>query len=266
MIVDVEALQRMLSYFLNKVCTNKIMLPKVLISVPPKVTPTYKKTVVNLLKRAGSGEVKTIEEPLAAAKGADMKRCMMESCGQIMVNIGGGTTNIAIISRGEIIVSQTVRGGGKEMDNIIRSYVKREKKLLISRRMAESIKIELGYAMPLEGRNLEERIKKVRGSTFTGPHSAIVSGGEIYPLIRPIIDQIIGSIRRMIENVSPEIASDLASDGFLMLSGGLAPLPGLKELIEESLNLRVEVAKEPEFCVIKGISKYLSEGKFRDFN
>jgi rod shape-determining protein MreB len=249
-ITDFELCEAMLRYFLKKAGRGKFGLkPRVIIAVPGSITPVEKRAVFNSAERAGAGRIFLIQESKAAGIGAGLP--ISEPMASMVCDIGGGTTDVAVFSLGEIVSAQSVRVAGDAMDTAIIEYLRQNFSLRVGPQMAEQIKLEIGSAYPLPS----ELAAEVRGlDTVSGiPRRATVTSEEIRDALREPLTAIIACCRSVIERCDPELVSDLADTG-LMLTGGGALLRGLDELMREQLGIPVQIADDPLTTVARGTS------------
>jgi len=254
-IADFETTQGMLKYFMRKaVGSSPLSKPRVVICVPSGVTEVEKRAVVDSAMSAGAKEAYLIEEPMASAIGAGLP--VAEPSGSMVVDIGGGTSEVAVISLGGIVVSRSLRIAGDEFDDSIIHYIKKEYNLMIGERSAEDIKIKIGSAYPGE----QEETYRVSGRDLvTGlPKELEVSSEEIREALREPVNSVVESIKYTLEKTPPELASDIMERG-IMLTGGGALLKGLDKLISVETGIPVFIAAEPLDCVVLGTGKVLEE-------
>lgn len=254
-IADFETTQAMLKYFIRKAVGNKpLSKPRVIICVPSGVTEVEKRAVVDSAMSAGAKEAFLIEEPMASAIGAGLP--VEEPYGSMVVDIGGGTSEVAVISLGGVVVSRSLRIAGDELDDAIIHYIKKEYNLMIGERTAEAIKIKIGSAYPLE----EELTHNISGRDLvTGlPKELSISSMEIREALKEPVNAIVDSIKYTLEKTPPELASDIMERG-IMLAGGGALLMGLDKLISEETGIPVFIAEQPLDCVVLGTGKVLEE-------
>ena len=254
-ISDFDVTEKMLHYFINKAQQRSRFLfsnPRVVVGVPSGVTEVEKRAVRDAALSAGAREVYPVEEPMAAAIGAGLP--VTESLGSMIVDIGGGTTEVAVISLADIVVSRSIRVAGDGMDQEIIRYARQKYNLLIGERMAERTKIAIGSAYPLA----EEKTITIRGrNLITGlPDSVDISSVEVREALSGPINIIIEAIRSAIDETPPEIVADLMEQG-IALAGGSAQLQGLPERLSEETKMRVWVADDPVTCVVRGTGQIL---------
>jgi rod shape-determining protein MreB len=253
-IADFDVTEQMLRHFIRKVSNNKWAHPRVVICVPSGVTGVEKRAVEEATYSAGARWAGLIEEPMAAAIGAGLP--VAEPTGSMIVDIGGGTSEVAVISLGGIVVSQSIRVGGDELDEAVISYVKKEYKLLIGSQTAEEIKLEIGSAHPLP----QEEQAEIRGRDLvTGlPKTIVLSSEEVRSALEEPTLAIIDAIKATLDKTPPELASDIMDRG-IMLAGGGSLLQGLPERLRGETQMPVHLAESPLTCVAVGSGKYLEE-------
>uniref|UniRef100_A0A7C5KDB5 Cell shape-determining protein MreB n=1 Tax=Thermodesulfobium narugense TaxID=184064 RepID=A0A7C5KDB5_9BACT len=253
-IADFEITEMMLKYFIQKTLSKGVFKPRIVVGIPSGITGVERRAVIEASQRAGAREAYIIEEPMAAAIGAGLP--IDEPKGCLIIDIGGGTTEVAVISLGGMVVAKSLRVAGDELDDVIMEYCKKEYNLLIGERTAEDIKINIGSAYPLK----EEKSMEVRGrDLITGlPKSLNLTSVEIRKVLNPIVDQITETIRLTAEQTPPELASDIMERG-AMLAGGGALLKGLDKYISEKLKIPVYLAENPLLSVAEGIGKVLED-------
>jgi len=258
-IANFELTESMLRYFIRAVHNDRrtLVRPRMIIGVPSGITQVEERAVKDSAKQAGArGEVHTIIEPMAAAIGAGLP--VQEPCGSMIVDIGGGTTEVAVISLKSVVFCRSVRVGGDEMDRAIVQYVKRKYNLLIGERTAERIKIEIGAA--LLDSLVELRTVEVKGrDLITGvPKTITLTSQEVNEALLETIASIVDVVRVALENTPPELSSDLVDKG-ITLAGGGSLLRGIDRLLSRVTGLPVIVAEDPLFCVVKGVGKVLED-------
>ncbi|MCG0275254.1 MAG: rod shape-determining protein [Thermosediminibacteraceae bacterium] len=254
-IADFDVTQAMLKHLISKALKSKgIVKPRVVVSMPSGVTEVEKMAVINATLHAGAREAYLIEEPMAAAIGAGLE--VQEPTGNMIVDIGGGTTEVAIISLGGIVSSKSIRVGGDEMDEAIVSHIKKEYNLMIGERTAEEIKITIGSAFPKP----KEETMEVRGRDLvTGlPKTIKVSSEEIREALMEPVNSILDAIKVTLEKTPPELAADIMDRGIVMVGGG-ALLYGLDKLVNHETGMPVHIAENPLDCVALGTGKALEE-------
>ena len=257
-IADFEVTEAMLRYFIRKAHNRKwVVRPRIIISVPSGITEVEKRAVKDSATHAGAREVYLIEEPMAAAIGVGLP--VQEPAGNMIVDMGGGTTEVAIISLAGIVLSRSVRVGGDEMDEAIVQYLKRVYNLMIGERTAEEIKITIGSAYPLG----EEMSMEVKGRDLVAglPKTLTITSEEIREALQEPVAAIVEAIRITLERCPPELSSDLVDRG-IVLAGGTSQLRGMDKLIAEQTGLPVHVAEDPLSAVAEGTGVVLHELNF----
>lgn len=259
-IADFDITQSMLKYFIGKVIKRGILIrPRVVVSVPSGVTAVEERAVKEAALQAGAKEAYLIEEPMAAAIGAGLP--VHEPTGNMIVDIGGGTTEVAIISLGGIVSSRSIRVGGDELDEAITNHIKKAYNLMIGERTAEEIKLMIGaaYFVPgEEGAERRSRTYQVRGRDLVSglPKTIEVSAEEIQSALKEPVNSIIEGIKVCLEKTPPELAADIMDRGIVMAGGG-SLLWGLDQLVREETGMPVQVAEEPLAAVARGTGKVL---------
>jgi rod shape-determining protein MreB len=254
-IADFEVAEEMIKYFIRKVHNRRSFAsPLVIVCVPSGSTAVERRAIQESAEQAGARRVFLIEEPMAAAIGAGLP--VTEPTGSMIVDIGGGTTEVAVISLGGIVVSQSLRVGGDEMDEAIISHIKTEYKLLVGQQTAEEIKLEVGSAFDLK----EEVQAEVRGrDMLTGlPKTVILSSEEVRRALDGPVGQIIDAIKSTLDKTPPELAADIMDRG-IVLAGGGALLNGLDERLRHETQMPVHLAESPLTCVAVGSGRSLEE-------
>ncbi len=253
-IADFDVTEQMLRHFIQKVNQQRFAHPRVVVCVPSGVTGVEKRAVEEATLSAGARQAYLIEEPMAAAIGAGLP--VAEPTGNMIVDIGGGTTEVAVISLGGIVVSQSLRVGGDEMDEAIVNHIKREHKLMIGQQTAEEIKLEIGSAHPLE----EEAQAEVRGrDMLTGlPKTIILSSEEVRHALEEPVRQIIDAIKVTLDKTPPELSADIMDRG-IVLAGGGALLQGLVDRLRQETHIPTHLAESPLTCVAVGAGRSLEE-------
>jgi rod shape-determining protein MreB and related proteins len=253
-IADFDVTEQMLRHFIEKANGNRFAHPRVIVCVPSGVTGVEKRAVEEATISAGARQAYLIEEPMAAAIGAGLP--VSDPTGNMIVDIGGGTTEVAVISLGGIVVSQSIRVGGDEMDEAIVNHLRKEYKLLIGTQTAEEVKLEVGSAWPLP----EEVQAEVRGrDMLTGLPKTVVLGSEdVRRALDEPVTQIIDAIRGTLDKTPPELAADIMDRG-IVLAGGGALLAGLDERLRHETHMPVHVAESPLTCVAVGSGRSLEE-------
>jgi rod shape-determining protein MreB and related proteins len=253
-IADFDVTEQMLRHFIQKVHHNRFAHPRVVVCVPSGVTGVEKRAVEEATYAAGAGKAYLIEEPMAAAIGAGLP--VAEPTGNMIVDIGGGTTEVAVISLGGIVVSQSIRVGGDEMDEAIISHIKKEYKLLIGNQTAEELKLEIGSAWELA----EEVQAEVRGRDLLSglPKTVVLTSEEVRRALDEPASQIIDAIKSTLDKTPPELAADIMDRG-IVLAGGGALLAGLDERLRRETQMPVHLAESPLTCVAVGSGRSLEE-------
>jgi rod shape-determining protein MreB and related proteins len=256
-IADFEMTESMLRHFITKVHNRKWVRPRVVIAVPSGITEVEKRAVKESAAHAGAREVYLIEEPMAAAIGVGLP--VQDAAGNMIIDIGGGTTEVALISLSGIVFSRSVRVAGDELDEAIAGYMKRAYNLMIGERTAEEIKIKIGSAYPVE----KETSMEVKGRDLVAglPKTLTITSQEVREALLEPISTIVESVRVTLERCPPELSADLVDRG-LVLAGGGALLRGLDKLLQEETGLPVHVAEDPLSAVAEGTGRALSELKF----
>ena len=254
-ISDYIVTEKMIKYFVQKALGKRTFKkPNISICVPSGVTEVEKKAVEEAAFAAGAREVYLIEEPMAAAIGASLD--VAEPSGSIIVDIGGGTTEVAVISLGGIVVSHSLRVAGDELDEDIVNYVKREMNLAIGETTAEQIKMQIGCAMPL----MTEMTMEIRGRDLTDglPRNEKITSTQIEEAMKESVSKIVDIVKSTLEKTPPELASDIMEKG-IVLAGGGALIKNLDKLLSIETGMPVYVAEEPLDCVVRGAGKTLDD-------
>jgi len=252
-IADFDITEAMLGYFIRKVHgRNRMVRPRVVIAVPSGITAVEKRAVYNSAERAGARRVYLIEEPMAAGIGAGLP--IGEPTASLIVDIGGGTTEVAIMSLADVAASQSIRVAGDDMDDAIIAHMRRTYNLMIGQQSAETIKIQIGSVAELD----EEMTREVRGRDLIGglPRKCAVTSTEIREALMEPVTQIVDCVTRTLESTEPELAADLVENG-IHLAGGGALLRGLDKVVAEATGLDVTIVEDPLTCVARGTSVYL---------
>ncbi len=258
-IANFELAESMLRHFIGEVHDNRRMIvsPRMVIGVPSGITQVERRAVEDTARQAGAREVFCIMQPMAAAIGAGLQ--VHEPMGSMIIDIGGGTTGVAIISLKNVVFCRSIRVGGDEMDRAIVQYVKRKYNLLIGERTAEIIKIEIGSVLPGDTHDSME----VKGrDLMTGvPKTITLTSDEVHEALLETIASIVDIVRVALENTPPELSSDLVDNGIVMAGGG-SLLKGLPQLISRETGLPVKLAEDPLLCVVNGAGKVLENIDF----
>jgi rod shape-determining protein MreB len=252
-IADYRVTEAMLKYFINKVSGKvRFFRPEVMISIPAGVTSTERRAVTNAALKAGAKSAYVVKEPLLAAIGAGI--AVHNAQGNIIIDIGGGTSEIAVISLGGIVASHSARVGGNKLDQAISDFIKRKYGLVIGERTAEDVKIAIGSAIA----QVKEEYMEIRGRDLMGglPKIIKISSNEVTEALQDELREIINAIKKVFQETPPELAADVIDKG-MVLSGGGALLRNLDQLITKTIGVPCYVADDPLFCVIKGIGKAL---------
>lgn len=254
-IADFTATQLMIKNIITKICKRyNAGKPRVVVGVPSGITEVEERAVEEAVSQAGAREVFLIEEPMAAAIGAGLD--VAEPTGNMVVDIGGGTTEIAVISLGGIVVSNSIKIAGDSIDNEIIEYIKTNLNLAIGYTTAEQIKLELGCAMPL----VSEKSMEIRGRELTTglPENKIIKSSQVQEAMEPIIQKIIDLVKTTLEKTPPELASDIVERG-IVLTGGGALIKNIDMLISQKTEIPVFIADKPLECVAIGTSKTIED-------
>jgi len=247
-IADYEVTEAMIKYFLKQVMGRAWFVgPEVMVCVPAGVTQVEQRAVMDATMSAGARKAYLIDEPLAAAIGAKIP--VSEPFGNMIVDIGGGAAEAAVIALGGVVTHKTVRIGGNKLDRAIMEYLRKKHNLIIGEQTAEMIKIKIGSAIKLKRPETIEI--NGRDSVYGLPKAVTIDSDEVYEAIRPMLDQIITVIRDTLETTPPELVADIVDRG-LVLSGGTSQLRNFNILVTREIGVSAHVASEPQFCVIKG--------------
>jgi rod shape-determining protein MreB len=255
-IADFDQTERMIKYFIARAHNRDwhVSHPRVVVGVPSGVTEVEKRAVIDAATSAGAREAHLIEEPMAAAIGAGLP--IQEAGGSLIVDIGGGTTEVAVISLGGMVAAESTRVGGDEMDDAIAHYVRRNLNLLIGERTSEEIKIAMGSAFPAA----QERTFNVRGRDLVSglPKLAEMTTAHVREALSPVLVKIVAAIRSTLDATPPELVMDVMDRG-IVLCGGCALLAGLDQLIAHETLMPVRIADDPRTCVVRGTGLVLEE-------
>jgi len=254
-IADFDVTETMLRHFIRKAHKrNRLVRPRIIICVPSGVTEVEKRAVIDAALQAGARSAFLIEEPMAAAIGAGLP--IHEPTGNMIVDIGGGTTEVAVISLGGIVTSSSIRIGGDEMDEAISQYIKKNYKLMVGERTAEQIKIDIGTATGDNG----DLTKEIKGRDLVNglPKTITINSNEIKEALKEPVNSILNAVKRTLEKTPPELASDVMGRG-IILTGGGALLHGLDDLLIEATQMPVYLAENPLDCVVNGTGNALEE-------
>lgn len=260
-IADFDVTASMLKYFICKSVRSMFFSkPRVVICIPSGVTEVERRAVEDAAKQAGAGVVELIEEPMAAAIGAGLP--VSEPTGSMVVDIGGGTSEVAVISLGDIVTATSERVAGDKLDEAIISYVKRKYNLLIGERTAEDIKINMGSAVPYD----DEGEMSIKGRNLLDglPKNIVITSAEVREALAEPLRCIVEAVKSTLENTPPELSADIIDHG-IMLTGGGALLRGIDTLISESTGMPVYIAERPLDCVVDGTGKCLEVSMPREY-
>lgn len=244
--------EKMLKYFINRVCGKFIFAPRIMICIPSQVTEVEKKAVIDAASHAGARRVYLIEEPIAAAIGAGLD--ISKPCGNMVVDIGGGTTDIAVISLGGSVVSTSLKVAGDKFDEAIVKYIKKKYNIIIGERTAEDLKINIGCVYP----KIQDMEMELRGRDLTTglPRTISVRSSEMFEaLIKPAM-QVVDAVHSVLEKTPPELAADISDRGIYMTGGGCL-VDGLDKLLQEKTGINVMIAQDAVSCVALGTGKAL---------
>jgi rod shape-determining protein MreB len=251
-ISDYDVTEKMLKYFIQKTCGKRVIKPRIAVCVPSKVTEVERRAVEDATRQAGARQVYIIEEPIAAAIGAGLD--IARACGSMVVDIGGGTTDVAVISLGGTVISASIKVAGDNFDEAITRYMRKKHNMLIGERTAEELKINVGTAYP----RAQEATVDVRGrNLITGlPKTITVSSDEMYEALQESVLSIVDAVHSVLEQTPPELASDISERGIVMTGGG-SLLHGLDKLISEKTGINTIIAEDSISCVAIGTGKYV---------
>jgi rod shape-determining protein MreB len=257
-IADFETVEKMIRYFIAKVHNRRTLVrPRIVIGVPSGITEVEKRAVRESAEQAGARDVFLIEEALAAAIGANLP--IQEPAGNMLVDIGGGTTEIAVISLGGMVISNSIRVGGDEFDEAIMKYLRQQYNLVIGERMAEDVKLTIGNAVP--DKRLDKMDIKGRDAISGLPRTLELDSKEIHNAIKETIEAILEGVKRTLERTPPELAADIVERG-IVLTGGGCLLSALDKYISQETGVPVFRAENPLTCVVLGTGRYLEELKY----
>ena len=244
--------EKMLKYFINRVCGKFVFAPRIMICIPSQVTEVEKKAVIDAASQAGARRVYLIEEPIAAAIGAGID--ISKPCGNMVIDIGGGTTDIAVISLGGAVVSASIKVAGDKLDEAIIKYVKRKHNVIIGERTAEDLKINIGCVYP----KIQDMEMDIRGRDLTTglPKTLTIYSSEMMEALQEPASLIIDAVHSVLEKTPPELAADISDRGIYMTGGGCL-VDGLDKLIQEKTGINVMIAEDAISCVALGTGKAL---------
>jgi rod shape-determining protein MreB and related proteins len=253
-IADFDVTEQMLRYFIQSVHSNRFAHPRVVVCVPSGVTPVEKRAVEEACLVAGARQAQLIEEPMAAAIGAGLP--VAEPTGSMIVDIGGGTTEVAVISLGGIVVSQSIRIGGDELDEALVAYCKRAYKMAIGAQTAEKVKLDIGSAAKLE----EERQAEIRGRDLVSglPKTVVLGSEKVREALNEPVGSIVDAVKETLDRTPPELAGDIMDRG-ITLAGGGALLQGLAQRLRDECQMPCQLAESPLTCVAVGSGLSLEE-------
>jgi rod shape-determining protein MreB len=255
-IADYDVTERMLRYFINKACGRRMFFkPRIMVGVPSGVTSVEERAVKQAALQAGARQAYLIEEPLAAALGAGL--VISEASGNMVVDIGGGTTDIAVLSLGGIVCSKSLRVGGDKFDEAIVRYIRREYNLMIGERTAEELKIAAGTAFPDSNRRTAQIDIRGRDLVSGLPKTVTISARETFEAMAEPVEQVVGAVKEVLEHTPPELSADIINKGIVMTGGG-ALLNGLDELLSKETGLPVHLSDDPISCVALGTGRALA--------
>ena len=251
-ISDYTVTEKMLKHFINKVCGRFVFAPRIMICIPSQVTEVEKKAVIDAASQAGARKVYLIEEPIAAAIGAGID--ISKACGNMIVDIGGGTTDIAVISLGGSVVSTSLKVAGDKFDEYIVKYIKKKHNIMIGERTAEELKVNIGCVFP----KIQDIEMDIKGrDLITGlPKTITVYSSEMMEALEEPANMIIDAVHSVLERTPPELASDISEKGIYMTGGGCL-VDGLDKLLAEKTGINVMVADDAVSCVALGTGKAL---------
>ena len=253
-ISDYTVTEKMLKYFINKICGKFIFAPRIMICIPSQVTEVEKKAVIDAASQAGARKVYLIEEPIAAAIGAGID--ISKPCGNMVVDIGGGTTDVAVISLGGSVVSTSIKVAGDKFDEAIVKYIKKKHNMMIGERTAEDLKVNIGCVYP----KIQDTEMDIRGrDLITGlPKTITVYSSEMLEALIECADQIVDAVHSILEKTPPELSADISDRGIYMTGGGCL-IDGLDKLLQERTGINVMVAQDSVSCVALGTGKALEK-------
>ncbi len=251
-ISDYQMTEEMLKYFLRKACKNSVVKPRVVLCIPSAITGVESRAVVDAAVAAGARKVYLIEEPVAAALGAGLD--ISRPNGIMVVDIGGGTADIAVLSLSGIVTKASLKMAGQKMDQAIVRYIRNTKGILVGEKTAELLKIQIGSVFWEEGEPDEEVEAKGRDLTLGLPRKFVVKRSELYPVLRDLAMQIIGSVQSVVEKTPPELVGDIHTNGVLLTGGG-AMIRGLDKLIYRHIHIKARLAEDPVSCVALGTGR-----------
>jgi len=251
-ISDYDITERMLKYFINKICGKRLFKPRIIVCVPSQVTEVERKAVIDAAEQAGARKVNLIEEPIAAAIGAGLDISKAQGC--MVVDIGGGTTDIAVISLGGNVVSTSIKVGGDKFDEAIVRYMRKKHNIMIGERTAEELKINIGCVYP----RVQEALLDIRGRNLVSglPKTITVSSNEMLEALEEPATAVVEAVHSVLERTPPELAADISDRG-IVITGGGGLIYGLDNLIHKKTGIDVYVADDAVSCVALGTGKAL---------
>lgn len=250
-VYDYDAVQIMLAYYIQKICGSQIFKPNVIVSVPSQVSELDKRTILDLATTSGAARACVIEEPLVAARGANIDK---EFRGTMIVDIGGGTTDIAVITGGLVALSASIKVAGNSFDESICRFARQEKNIEIGLVTAEKVKKDVGAVKSLDAELAVRAVGK--DITTKMPKTVEITSNEVFEAVKADVDSIVENIRLVLQETPPELNADISVNG-IVLTGGGALLRGIDEYVENKLGIRTRCAENPVDCVINGIGYYL---------
>lgn len=250
-VYDYDAVQIMLAYYIQKICGSQIFKPNVIVSVPSQVSELDKRTILDLATSSGAARACVIEEPLVAARGANIGK---EFSGTMIVDIGGGTTDVAVITGGLVALSASVKVAGNSFDESICRFARQEKNIEIGLVTAEKVKKDVGAVKTLDAELAVRAVGK--DLTTKMPKTVEITSNEVFGAVKADVDSIVENIRLVLQETPPELNADISVNG-IVITGGGALLRGIDEYIEKKLGIRTRCAENPVDCVINGIGYYL---------
>lgn len=258
-IASYKMTKQILQIYFNRILGRvRLLKPEVVVNVPVGATSTEKKAVLDVVESIGAKKVFLIKSPIAAALGAGIDTS--SSSGNIIIDVGGGKTEIAVISLGDIVAYTSVRYGGKKMDEAIIDYARKKYNLVIGEQSAEQVKINIGSALPLK----KELREEVSGSnTITGlPESIFIHSGDIAQAVKPVLNEIILAVKQVLQKTPPELSSDVMDKG-IVIAGGAAKLRNFDNMLTKITGVPCQIAEEPQLCTIMGVK--IATDNFDDF-
>lgn len=258
---DFTVTEQMLRYFIKKICGNKIFKPNIIVSMPGTVTNLERRTILDVITASGAGKACLLEEPVAAAIGAGID--ISHPSGVMIIDMGGGTTDVAVITMGTMAIASSVKVAGNILNESIVKYCRRERDILVGELMAEEIKKQIGCAYMRE----EEIVMVAKGKDyFTGmPIDFEITSTEVYLAMRESINLMLNAVRKVFETTPPELVADIINEG-IILTGGTAKLYGMDKVVSDLTGVDVRVADDPLNCVANGIGKVLGDLYFLEEN